>query len=478
MAQILSFPNESSAATAVREAGVQERAPRVVQQLRETFRTGRTRPLSWRRTQLEALRRFLEVEEDAILAALQRDLGKPRYEAVTGELSVVHGELTAALGSLARWTRAESVSVPLVHQPGSARIEREPLGVVLIIGPWNYPLQLLLAPLVSAIAAGNAAVLKPSEHAPASSDLLVDRLTHYLDPEAFAVFPGDAAASQALLAQRFDHIFFTGGGRVGRLVLLAAAEHLTPVTLELGGKSPAIVDASADIEVAARRIAWGRFYNAGQTCVAPDYVLVERSVASKLRAALERSLDRFYGEHPAESPDFARIVNKAHLQRLRGLLEGVSVVRGGGVDEEGLFMEPTLVWNPPLDSALMQEEIFGPILPVIPVDSVDAALDIVANRPDPLSLYLFSRDAQAKERVRTATRSGALVFNDVIIHLTVSGLPFGGVGASGMGRAHGRAGFETFTQQRSVMSRGTWFDPPVRYPPYTDRKLNLSRRLL
>ncbi len=295
MAQILSFPNESSAATALREAGVQERAPMVVQQLRETFRSGRTRPLAWRRTQLEALRRFLEVEEDAILAALQRDLGKPRYEAVTGELSVVHGELDAALSSLSRWARAESVSVPLVHQPGSARIEREPLGVVLIIGPWNYPLQLLLAPLVSAIAAGNTAVLKPSEHAPASSDLLVDRLTRYLDPEAFAVFPGDATASQALLAQRFDHIFFTGGGRVGRLVLLAAAEHLTPVTLELGGKSPAIVDDSADIEASARRIAWGRFYNAGQTCVAPDYVLVERGVASELRAALERNLDRFYG---------------------------------------------------------------------------------------------------------------------------------------------------------------------------------------
>jgi aldehyde dehydrogenase (NAD+) len=480
MAQILSFPTDSSssAALAQQELGVAARAARVVERMRAGFDEGRTRPLAWRRDQLRALERFLEREEDAILQALERDLGKPRYEAVTGELSVLHGEIREARRSLSRWTRPESVSLPLVHQPGRARVEREPLGVVLIIGPWNYPLQLVLAPLVSAIAAGNCSVLKPSEHAPATAALLERALPRYLDPEAVAVFTGAAEASQALLAQRFDHIFFTGGGRVGKLVMQAAAEHLTPVTLELGGKSPAIVDASADIEVAARRIAWGRFYNAGQTCVAPDYVLVERSVASSFRAALERSLDAFYGEHPAESPDFARIVNLPHLRRLQGMLHGLTVSRGGGVDEEALFMEPTIVWDPPLDSALMQEEIFGPILPVVPVDDLDRALGVIRRLPDPLSLYHFSRDRQAQDRVRTGTRSGGLVFNDVIVHLTVPGLPFGGVGASGLGRAHGRAGFETFSQQRSVMSHATWFDPPVRYPPYTDGKLALSRKLL
>ena len=476
MARILPFPAERAPTTSAR--GDLDRAAGLVSRLRETFSAGHTRPLSWRRTQLEGLRRFLVEEEEAMLQALEADLGKPPFEAVTGEISMILGEIREALRHLDDWTHPQRVSLPLVHQPGSARVERVPLGVVLIIGPWNYPLQLLLSPLVSALAAGNVAVLKPSEHAPASATLLTERLGAYVDREAVAVFPGAVDAARALLAQRFDHIFFTGGGRVGRAVLEAAAPHLTPVTLELGGKSPAIVDASADIEVAARRIAWGRFYNAGQTCVAPDYVLVDRAVASELRQALERNLDRFYGDHPASSPDFARIVNDTHLDRLSALLEGVPVVRGGGVDRESRFMEPTLVWDPPLDSPLMQEEIFGPILPVVPVDGLDEALRIVADRPAPLSLYLFSRDRSARERVRQTTRSGSLVFNDVILHLTVSGLPFGGVGASGMGSSHGRAGFETFSQRRSVMSHATWFDPPVRYPPYSDSKLRLSRRLL
>ena len=478
MAQILPFFSESTADPVVRDGEIRREIEDHVARLRASFRAGRTRPLAWRRGQLEAMRRFLECEEEAILEALARDLGKPRFEAFTGELGMVRGEIGEALDSLRRWTAPEPVPLPLVHQPGSARIEREPLGVVLIIGPWNYPLQLVLAPLVSALAAGNAAVLKPSEHAPASSALLTAKLGRYLDTDAVQVVEGGVESARVLLEQRFDHIFFTGGGRVGRLVLEAAARHLTPVTLELGGKSPAIVDASANIEVAAQRVAWGRFYNAGQTCVAPDYVLVERAVASELRAALERSLDRFYGAHPAVSPDYARIVNRQHLRRLQAMLVGMSVVRGGGVDEEGLFFEPTIVWDPPLDSALMQEEIFGPILPVIPVDDLEQALAIVDERPDPLSLYLFSGDRRVRERVRLATRSGALVHNDVVLHLTVAGLPFGGVGASGMGRAHGRAGFETFTQQRSVMNHATWFDPPVRYPPYTAGKLSLSRWLL
>ncbi len=478
MAKILSFPSESSAAVELGSDGVQERAELVAKRSRHVFRCGRTRPLEWRRAQLAALQRFLEDEEDAIVQALQDDLSKPRYEAVTGEIAVLLGEIREARRSLGRWTRPERVSLRVVHQPGSARVEREPLGVVLIIGPWNYPLQLVLGPLVSAIAAGNAAVLKPSEHAPATSALLERKLGDYVDRQAVQVFTGGVEASQALLAQRFDHVFFTGGGRVGRIVLQAAAEHLTPVTLELGGKSPAIVHSSADIDVAARRIAWGRFYNAGQTCVAPDYVLVERAVASRFRVAVEAALKRFYGDRPAESPDLTRIVNRQHLFRLRGLLDGVSVIRGGGMDEEGLFMEPTLGWNPPLDGALMQEEIFGPILPIVPVDDLEQALRIVDERPEPLSLYLFGRDREVQERVRSATRSGAFVVNDVIVHLTVAGLPFGGVGASGMGSAHGRAGFETFTQRRSVMSHATWFDPPVRYPPYTAGKLNLSRRLL
>ncbi len=477
MVRILPFPAQPNAAARRRDGDV-DRAARLVKGLREVFSSGRTRPLSWRRAQLHGLKRFLEEQEPAILEALDADLGKPAYEAVTGEIAVILGELREAQRQLERWTRPEPVSLPLVHQPGSARIERVPLGVVLIIGPWNYPLQLLLGPLVSALAAGNVAVLKPSEHAPATAELLAEQLPGYLDPEAVVVFPGAVRVAQALLTQRFDHIFFTGGGAVGRVILEAAAPHLTPVTLELGGKSPAIVDASADVEVAARRIAWGRFYNAGQTCVAPDYVLVERAVADRFRVALERSLDRFYGPRADESPDYARIVSQRHLARLRGLLEGTTVIRGGESDEATRFMAPTLVWDPPLDSPLMQEEIFGPILPVVPVADLDEALRVIAARPDPLALYLFSRDRGVQERVRGATRSGGLVFNDVIVHLTVPGLPFGGVGASGMGSSHGRAGFETFSQRRSVMSHATWLDPAVRYPPYSEGKLRVSRRLL
>ncbi len=477
VASILPFPSAASAPSS--KASVVERsATKLVRELRANFRSGRTRTAEWRRVQLAKLRRFLVEEEESVLAALRQDLGKPRYEAVTGEIALLHSEIDVAQRNLTRWMAPERVSVPLVHQPASARVEREALGVVLIIGPWNYPLQLVLGPLVSAIAAGNVAVLGPSEHAPATAELLARRLNRYLDPGAVRVFAGGVSEARALLAQRFDHVFFTGGAHVGRIVLEAAAKHLTPVTLELGGKSPAIVDASADIGVAARRIAWGRFYNAGQTCVAPDYVLVERGVASALREALIVELRRFYGEDPLTSPDYARIVNRQHLARLEGLLEGVPVIHGGRSDAERLILEPTIVWDVEPQAAVMQEEIFGPILPVLPVDDLDSAIDFVAARPDPLALYLFSSRRQAQERVRQGTRSGGLVFNDVIVHLTVPGLPFGGLGPSGMGASHGRAGFETFSHRRSVMRRASWFDPSVRYPPYSEGKLRIARALL
>ncbi len=481
VAKVLPFPSDSqppSGAVRVAPAMAPTRAAETVARLRTSFRSGRTRPLGWRLAQLERLDRFLVEQEQACLDALAADLGKPVFEAWTSEVALVRAEIRQARRELAVWAAPERASVPLVHLPGRAKVEREPLGVVLIVGPWNYPLQLLLGPLVSALAAGNTAVLKPSEHAPASSALLGRQLPRYLDQDVVAVFPGAVAEAQALLAQRFDHIFYTGGGEVGRVVMEAAARHLTPVTLELGGKSPAIVDASANIEVAARRIAWGRFMNAGQTCVAPDYVLVERSVASSLLDGLRAALRRFYGDDPATSPDYGRIVNAAHLRRLQGLLNGVRVVHGGELDQQQLFLAPTLVWDPPLDSALMREEIFGPILPLIPVDDLAAAIDFVADRPDPLALYAFTGQRRARERVQRGTRSGGLVFNDAVVHLSVPGLPFGGLGPSGMGASHGRSGFETFSHRRSVMSRAAWLDPAVRYPPYSDGKLRLARLLL
>lgn len=465
------------------EVSPSERAPEigageVVAEARATYRTGRTRPASWRRDQIEGLVRFLEEQEEAIADALARDLGRNAFEAWGGDIGVVRAEARHALDELDDWMRPRRVSVPLVFAPGRGEVVPEPLGVVLILGPWNYPFQLVLAPAVAALAAGNAVVLKPSEHAPASAELLARVLPGYVDPEAMRVVTGGVDVARALLEQRFDHVFFTGGTEVGRKVMQAAARHLTPVTLELGGKSPCIVDASADLDVTARRIVWGRFMNAGQTCVAPDYVLVEREVARALTDRMVQTLEAFYGEDPARSEDYARIVNHHHLQRLEQLLEGQEIIVGGESRPEDRYLAPTLVWNPDPETPLMQEEIFGPILPVIPVDDLEEALAFVDARPDPLALYLFSGRRSVQKKVRERTRSGGVCVNDTVVQVSVPELPFGGLGPSGMGAYHGRTGFETFSHIRSHLTRSTRVDPKLRYPPYDGLKLGVTRRLL
>ena len=373
------------------------------------------------------------------------------------------------------------VRVPLTLRPGSARVIRQPLGVVLIIAAWNYPVHLTFAPLVGALAAGNTAVLKPSEVAPASSALIAELTPRYLDERVVQVVEGGVAETTALLTERFDHVFYTGGGRVARIVVRAAAEHLTPVTLELGGKSPAIVAADADIDVAARRIAWGRFTNTGQTCVAPDYVLVARSVEDRFLGALLRAVHDFYGEDPRFSSDFGRVVNEQHFDRLTALLDAggfEAVVTGGGGDRTERYLAPTVLAGVASDAAVMDEEIFGPILPVIAVDNVDAAVSFVNSRPHPLALYVFSNDAATAERVVERTRSGGVTVNHTMIHLGVPELPFGGVGASGSGAYHGEAGFETFSHRRSVLTKATKPDPAVAYPPYKRWKEVILRRVL
>jgi aldehyde dehydrogenase (NAD+) len=452
----------------------------VVKRLRSTFDAGHTRPVEWRKAQLAALRTLLAEGEPEMIAALQRDLGKSPVEGFVTEIAMVRAEIDYTLAHLDSWLRPEKVHVPVKQQPGTARIQRDPLGLVLIIGPWNYPIQLVLAPLVAAIAAGNAAVIKPSELAPASSRVLARLVPEYLDPECVVVVAeGGVPETTALLAERWDHIFYTGNGTVGRVVMEAAARHLTPVTLELGGKSPAIVDRHANVAVATKRIAWGKFVNTGQTCVAPDYVLVDRAVEQELLDGLASTVRSFYGDDPRTSSDYGRIINDRHFARLRGLLEsGGEPVVGGETNAADRYIAPTVLTAVDAGAPIMTEEIFGPLLPVLPVDDVDDAIAFVNSREKPLALYIFSEADTVAERVIASTSSGGVAVNATVLHLAVPGLPFGGVGASGMGAYHGRAGFETFSHRKSVLNRPTRLDVPVVYPPYKRWKQKLLRRLL
>ena len=412
-----------------------------------------------------------------MFGALKSDLGKSAFEGWAGETYLIAGELKHARKHLASWMRPKRVRTPLLAQPGVSKVYAEPLGVVLNIAPWNYPIQLALAPLIGAIAAGNSVVLKPSEVAPACSALLARLLPRYLDPECVAVIEGGVPETTRLLEQRFDHIFYTGNGTVGRIVMEAAARHLTPVTLELGGKSPCIVDEDVDLEVAARRIVWGKFFNAGQTCIAPDYVLCHASREAQLIEQMKKVLIEFYGEDPKASPDYGRIINERHHARLSKLIASGELAAGGQSDPTDKYIAPTVLRKVDPASPVMADEIFGPILPVLTVPDLDAAITFINARDKPLALYLFSRNAEHVERVLQRTSSGGACVNDVMAHLIPHELPFGGVGASGMGAYHGHASFETFTHKKSVMAKATFLDPSIRYPPYTPGKTKWAKRL-
>lgn len=445
----------------------------LVERIRSGFDREITRPVAWRRDQLNAMETMLRENADRLLGALHSDLHKAPTEAWTTEIGFTLSDIDHQRSNLDDWTKARKVKVPLAFQPATARVVPEPKGVVLILAPWNYPLQLLLSPMAAAIAAGNAIVAKPSESAPATSAALAELCSKYLDTAAVAVVEGGVEESSALLEQRFDHIFFTGGERVGKIVMRAAAEHLTPVTLELGGKSPAIVAADADIEVTARRIAWGKFVNSGQTCIAPDYVLAARPVRDQLVDAIQTAVTDFYGAEPRNSDDYGRIVDNHHFDRITGLLDDPrsgSVAVGGESDRAQRYIAPTVLTDTTLDSAVMNEEIFGPILPVISVDTIDEAIGIVAARPKPLALYVFTADDDTAERVLARTSSGGASVNGTLLHIGPPELPFGGVGASGMGAYHGEAGFNTFSHLRSVYDKRIKPDLPLLYPPYTRMK--------
>lgn len=448
--------------------------------LRQPVTHGSTRPLAWRLEQLERLERVITERSDAVLAALASDLGKPDVEAFY-EVVAVQQELRHSRRWLRRWMAPRTTGLPLSLMPGRAELISEPLGCVLIIGPWNYPFNLSLQPLVSALAAGNTAVLKPSEHAPATAALIAELIAAAFPPSTVQVVQGDGATAAALLEQPFDHIFFTGGERVGRLVMAAAARHLTPVTLELGGKSPAVVLNDADLPVTARRLVWGKTLNAGQTCIAPDYLLVQRPIRDALIRQLAARIETCFGPDPLQSPDLARIVNAHQFERLRGLLEGAQqrgqVLHGGQWDAASRRIAPTLIAVSDPADPLMQEELFGPLLPVLVIDDLEAAIASINSRPKPLALYLFSKDRRHQQTLLQRTSSGGVAFNDVVLQVAIPDLPFGGVGASGMGAYHGKAGFDTFSHRRSVLRRPFRLDAPFRYPPYAGR-LGLVRRLL
>jgi aldehyde dehydrogenase (NAD+) len=446
--------------------------------LRVYFETGATAPLSWRLSQLDALEHFLMEREQDIEDALRADLRKPPTEAFTAEAGIALTELRLTRKKLASWMKPQRVRTSKIAMPGRSYIYREPLGVTLIIGAWNYPLHLVLVPLIGAIAAGNCAVLKPSEVAPNVSALIAKWIPKYLDRKAVQVVEGSVPETTALLQEKWDHIFYTGNGTVGRIVMAAAARHLTPVTLELGGKSPCIVDESADLNMAAQRIVFGKFFNAGQTCVAPDYVLVHDHVHDALVNRMSSAIREFYGDDPKQSPDFARIVNERHHARLTRLLDDADVVTGGEADLSDRYIAPTILKNVKEDDAVMQEEIFGPILPVISVPSVDSAIAFVNRRPKPLALYLFGRGKDVHDRVLAGTSAGGTTINHIWLHFGVDQLPFGGVGESGMGAYHGRLSFETFSHHRGVLKKPLLPDPPLLFPPYSARKLRWIKRLL
>jgi aldehyde dehydrogenase (NAD+) len=448
--------------------------------MRQPVSAGTTRPRAWRLEQLNRVERAITERRDAVLSALASDLGKPPVEAYF-ELVAVQQEIQLVRSRLRRWMAPRSVGLPVFMQPGRAEVIREPLGCVLVIGPWNYPFLLSLQPLVSALAAGNTVVLKPSEHAPATSALIAELLSAAFPANTVQVVQGDGPVAQALLQEHFDHIFFTGGERVGRLVMEAAARHLTPVTLELGGKSPAVVLRDADLEVSARRLVWGKCLNAGQTCIAPDYLLVDEAVQAPLVQRLSQRIEQCFGSDPLASPDLGSLVNQAQFERLHNLLEGArsrgQVLFGGASDAGQRRIAPTLIRVDSLEDPLMQDELFGPLLPVLSVRDLDEAIERINQRPKPLALYLFSKQRAAQEQILQRTSSGGVCFNDVVMQVGVPELPFGGVGNSGMGTYHGEAGFRTFSHERSVLRRPFRLDVPFRYPPYAG-KLPLVRRLL
>ncbi|WP_229423248.1 aldehyde dehydrogenase [Massiliimalia timonensis] len=447
----------------------------LVQKQHDFFMTNCTKEESFRRKSLENLLQAIEKREPELYEALKQDLNKSEYEGYLTEVQIVKQEIKTALKSLHRWCKPKRVKTPVTHFPASSRVYREPFGVTLILSPWNYPFQLAMVPLVGAIAGGNCAVLKSSKSSPAVSGV-IRRMLEDAFPEEYISCAPDEASYDEILAQKYDLIFFTGSERVGKIVMEAASKHLTPVVLELGGKSPCIVDKSAAIELAAKRIAWGKFLNAGQTCVAPDYVLVDQSVKKAFVSELQYQVKELYG-HALENPDYPKVVNRHHFDRLTGYIKERDNVIGGASDEKTNRIEPTIFCDASWDEPAMQEEIFGPVLPVIAYDDPQQMIASIKARSKPLALYLFTKDRTFVQKIMKEVSFGGGCVNDVVMHLANHHLPFGGVGNSGMGQYHGDYSFEAFTHVKGVLWAKSYLDMPFRYPPYRESMFRWVKRL-
>lgn len=453
-----------------------------INELRRAFKLGKTRPASYRIQQLKALDRFLEDYNDAFVQALKEDLNKNKFESILFEINFTRNEIKGTIMELDKWMKPEKAKKNIMLIMDEAMVHSEPYGVALIIGAWNYPLQLTLCPLIGAIAAGNCAVIKPSENAAATAKVIEEMIPKYLDPECYTVVTGGAKETTELLTEKFDYIFYTGSINVGKIIYAAAQKQLTPVTLELGGKSPVYLDEGLDLEVACRRLIWGKHVNAGQTCVAPDYVLCHQAVYADFVDTCKRVITEFYSEDPKASPDLGRIINTNHVKRIAKLLNGTTPAMGGEIDEDTKYVAPTLLVDVKATDPIMQEEIFGPVLPILRVQSADEAIQFINEREKALTLYVFSKSQKVIDRFMHETSSGSMCANDTLVHLSVDTLPFGGVGPSGMGRYHGKYSFDTFSNKKAVLVRnynsiGEAFGRK-RYPPLTDSKLSYFRQLL
>ncbi len=448
-----------------------------IMRIRDYYREGLSQDIDWRKDQLQRLRVLLVDKEDEISTALKKDLHKSDFEIYSSEIGFTIAEIDHTLAHLDEWVQPSHVQLPLFMQPAKGWVKFEPLGLVLIMGAWNYPLQLTLCPLIAAIAAGNMAVIKPPRTAHATTQVLTRLLNQYLDPNAFLAI-GDDTRNEDFLAQRWDKIFVTGSARIGKIVLEAAAKKLTPVTLELGGKSPVYVDSSANIEITARRIIQGKLFNAGQTCIAPDYVLACEDVVSGLVAEMAKAIEEFYGKNPQESQDYARIINEKQFNNLISFLDNGKIFAGGKYDRQDLYIEPTILTDVTPEAAVMQEEIFGPILPVLTVNSVDEAIISILGKEKPLAMYIFSQNEYITRRLLDNTSSGGVCINETIYHIASPELPFGGVGYSGMGKYHGIWGFRELSNARSILDHDLSFEPSLRYPPFSAQKFKSMKQLM
>ena len=445
---------------------------------REFFNSGRTKDISFRIRQLKLLKKVIKKNEKEITEALKKDLQKPPLTSFATEIGLVIKEIDLFLKNIKGWAKTEKVKTSFMHFWSRSYIYKEPYGVVLIFSPWNYPFQLSLLPLVGAIAAGNTVVLKPSEFAPATSAIISELIKKSFDQEYICVIKGGQKVSKFLSQENFDYIFFTGSKNVGKKVMKAAAENLTPVTLELGGKSPCIIDEDTNIDLAAKRVIWGKYLNAGQTCVAPDYLLLHENIRDEFLQKAKKYIKDFYGKNPEKSPDYCRIINKNHWERLVKLLDQGKIIAGGNLNRDNLYIAPTIIDKIGWDDAIMQQEIFGPILPIIKFNDITNIINRIKQRPNPLALYIFSDDKKIQNRLLEELRFGGGCINDTIIHVSSPHLPFGGIGESGMGVYHGKSSFDTFTHKKSIIKKTNLFDLPLRYPPYKGKLKWLKKKLM